>query len=104
MAAKGQPYTSGHWVVKAGEEEEFVKRWTQFTEWSQKNAAGAETFGLIQDANDSRRFLSFGAWTDADSVDAWRGSEEFRQQLGRCREVCEEFEAHDYLLVAGSEV
>jgi heme-degrading monooxygenase HmoA len=55
-------------------------------------------------ANESRRFLSFGAWTDADSVEAWRGSDEVRRRLGRCREVCEEFEAHDFLLVAGSQI
>jgi heme-degrading monooxygenase HmoA len=103
MAAKGKPYTSGRWVVKAGGEEEFIKRWTEFTDWSLEHAAGAENFSLIQNASDPTLFLSFGAWRDTDSVEGWRGSDEFRQRLGRCRELCEEFEAQDYALVAAPE-
>jgi hypothetical protein len=28
MVKKGQPYTSGNWLVKAGSEESFIDRWT----------------------------------------------------------------------------
>ena len=98
--ANGQPYTSGRWLVRSGEEEEFIRRWTDFTDWSLDSADGAESFALIQNVGDRRRFLSFGAWRDGASVEGWRGSEEFRQRLGRCRELCDEFEAQDYELVS----
>jgi heme-degrading monooxygenase HmoA len=55
---------------------------------------------LIQDSNDPRRFLSFGAWADGESVQTWRSSPEFSERLGKCRELCEEFEAHDFGLVS----
>jgi heme-degrading monooxygenase HmoA len=102
MASKGQPFTSGRWVVKAGDEDEFIERWTAFTEWSLENVAGAEDFALIQDAGDSTRFLSFGAWKDTDSVQGWRNSPEFGERLGHCRELCDDFEARDYVLVSAA--
>jgi heme-degrading monooxygenase HmoA len=97
---EGQPYTSGNWLVKEGEVDAFIAEWSAFTEWSLEDASGAESFVLIQDSGDPRRFLSFGAWADPESVTAWREGDEFRERLGRCRALCEEFEAHDYVAVA----
>ena len=57
MAKIGQPYSSGSWLVKEGSEEDFVSRWTIFVEWSLKNAPGLESGLLIQDSDNSRRFL-----------------------------------------------
>jgi len=50
-------------LVEVGSEESFIDRWTAFTEWPLKNAPGAETFILIQDSGDPRRFVSFGGGT-----------------------------------------
>ena len=100
MAKIGQPYTSGRWLVKAGNEEAFIERWTAFTQWSLNNAPGAESFVLIQDTSDPRRFLSFGAWDNLAAVTTWRQSPEFGELLGECRALCEEFEPHDYALAA----
>lgn len=41
-----------------------------------------------------------GTWADLESVRAWRGTPEFAQLLGRCRELCEKFHAGDYSLAA----
>jgi heme-degrading monooxygenase HmoA len=98
--SSGQPYTAGSWLVSPGREDEFVAAWTEFTAWSLDHAPGAESFVLIRHAADPLRFLSFGAWTDVDSVVGWRGSEGFRERLGRCRALCERFEGHDYTVVA----
>jgi hypothetical protein len=59
MAKIGQPYTSGAWLVRAGSEEAFIERWTNFTQWSLKNAPGAESFVLLRDSIERRRFVSF---------------------------------------------
>ena len=96
----GQPYTSGRWLVRAGSEQTFIERWTAFTEWSLNNAPGAESFVLVRDTADPRRFLSLGAWENQEAVMQWRESPEFSELLGECRAVCEEFEPHDYTLAA----
>ena len=100
MASVGQPYSSGSWVVKEGSETEFVARWTRFITWSKENAPGAESFHLIQDAQDPRRYLSFGRWSDAGAVSAWKERPEFKQLLGECRELCEDFASRDYTLAS----
>src|SRR3712207_5162062 len=96
MAKIGQPYTSGAWLVRAGSEEDFIERWTNFTQWSLKNAPGAESFVLLRDITERRRFVSFGAWDDVEAVVAWRQRPEFSELLGECRALCEEFEPHVY--------
>jgi heme-degrading monooxygenase HmoA len=100
MAKIGRPYTSGIWVVREGNEDEFISRWTEFTEWSLANAPGAESFLLIRQDADPRQFISFGAWEEADAVSAWRATPEFQRRLGACRELCEDFKGVDHTLVA----
>ena len=96
MIRTGQPYTAGSWLVCAGREDQFVAAWTDFAGWSLEHASGAESCVLIRHATDPVRFLSFGAWTDADAVAGWRGSKGFHERLGTCRTLCEKFEGHDY--------
>jgi heme-degrading monooxygenase HmoA len=100
MAKIGQPYTQGTWVVQPGNEAAFIDRWTEFTEWSLANAAGAQSFLLLRDAEDERRFISVGAWEDMDTVNAWRATPAFAERLAACRELCEEFRATDHRLSA----
>jgi heme-degrading monooxygenase HmoA len=100
MAALGQPFTSGRWLVREGSEKEFIGRWSALTLWSLREAEGAQFFYLIQDTREPRRFLSFGAWDEPESVQAWRQQPKFGELLGACRELCDEFEAHDYTLAS----
>jgi heme-degrading monooxygenase HmoA len=100
MAKEGQPYTSGNWIVKEGSEKEFIARWTDFTQWALANAPGAESFVLIREVADPRRFVSFGAWEDAETVKAWRERPEFQQGLAACRALCEDFRPSDSTLAA----
>jgi heme-degrading monooxygenase HmoA len=93
-------YVSGNWIVKSGSEQEFVSRWTAFTQWSLDNSDGAEDFLLLNDAESPTHFISMGTWRDEASIKAWRSSPEFAQLLGRCRELCEDFRGVDYTLAA----
>jgi heme-degrading monooxygenase HmoA len=100
VAQIGQPYASGRWLVKAGSEDDFIERWTTFTQWSLDNAPGAESFVLIRDTAEPRRFLSLGAWENQEAVTQWRERPEFSELRDACRELCEEFEPHDYTVAA----
>ena len=100
MQGIGMPFVSGRWTVKPGSEDEFVTRWTAFTQWSLDNAKGARGFYLLRDEKEPNRFVSLGYWDDKASIGAWRQSPEFAEKLGRARELCDEFEARDYALAA----
>jgi heme-degrading monooxygenase HmoA len=95
MAKVGQPYTCGIWTVREGSEEEFVTRWNELVSSA---PAGGESFILIQDRKDPRRFISFGAWDDWGSADGWRAGEAFAARMSSCRELCEDFRPNDSTL------
>jgi heme-degrading monooxygenase HmoA len=99
MAQVGQPYTSGSWTVRDGSQDEFVARWTKFV-GTAADDPGAESFVLIQDRTNPRQFVSFGAWRDWGSVDAWRASTVFAEHMRACRELCEDFRPGDSTLRA----
>jgi heme-degrading monooxygenase HmoA len=100
MEKRGQAYSSGNWLVQQGNEEDFIARWTTFAEWSLENAPGAEAIVLVQDSDNPRHFLSLGAWVDEEAISAWRQMPTFRELLGACRELCEEFDARFYTLAS----
>ena len=100
MAEIGQPYASGNWLVQAGREDDFVERWTTFTQWSLDNAPGTESFTLLRDTAQPRRFLSIGTFESQEAVTQWRERPEFTELRDACREVCELFEPHDYTVAA----
>ena len=102
MAESGQPYSMGDWTVKDGHDEAFIAEWRSFAEWSMATAAGARSAKLLRDSGNRRHFISLGEWESPDAMSAWRGSEEFSERLGRCREHCEDFEAHDYSAAAST--
>ena len=96
----GTLYASGNWHVKAGNEDEFIKRWKEFTQWSLDNVAGARSFTLLRNETDGSHFISLGEWEDADSRAKWRSTEQFPKLLGRCRDVCEDFVGGDFAFAA----
>ena len=97
MPRIGQPFTCGIWTVQDGREEEFVVRWTALVS-SAEALPGAESFLLIQDRQDPHRFISFGAWDEWASADAWRASATFGDAMRACRELCADFRPNDSTL------
>jgi len=94
------PYASGNWIVTVGREQEFVKRWTEFLEWTRSAFTELQSAHLIQDLDDSRHFVSFSSWDTAEAVKQWRSRQEFAVKLGACRPLCDEFRASDFALAA----
>jgi quinol monooxygenase YgiN len=65
-------------------------------EWSLNNAPGAESFVLVRSTEEPRKFLSLGAWENQGAQERWREMPRMQELLGQCRELCEEFEFHQY--------
>jgi heme-degrading monooxygenase HmoA len=89
----GQHYSHTVWIVKPGQEEEFVRRWSAFEEWSA--AEGLSARGkLLRDVDDPRRFISFGPWETLQAIRRWRMLPQFQEHARRLGEVLERFDAH----------
>lgn len=104
MGSAIEAYTSGDWTVKAGREEEFVARWTEFIDAALTNAAGAGRFVLLRDNHNPRHFVSTGSWADQASIDRWRTSPGFGELFGRVRELCEHDSNSNYSVAAAPTV
>ena len=83
-------YTSGDWQVRAGSEDAFVARWTEFLEFARASAPGFVSARLFRDATDACHFVSIGEWQSEATQAAWRGMPGFAEKLGACRALCEQ--------------
>jgi heme-degrading monooxygenase HmoA len=93
-----ETYTSGKWVVKAGEEEAFVQAWTDFVTWA-STMPGSGTFRLVRDVEQPGHYMSFAPWESAEATSSWRSLPEFPERLGQVRSHCEDFQPSTYELV-----
>lgn len=92
MDRTGLIFTLGLWSVKARNEEAFKSAWERFAKWTSRNQPGALEAYLLQDAEEPRRFISFGPWKDADSIRAWRQRPEFKEFFARAKTLCDEIQ------------
>jgi heme-degrading monooxygenase HmoA len=93
-----ETYTSGTWLVKAGEEDAFVEAWKAFVTWA-SSMPGSGTFRLVRDLDSPRRYMSFAPWESFGAQQAWKELPEFRERIGRVRSHCEDFQPSTLELV-----
>jgi len=85
-----ETYTSGTWIVKAGEEDAFVGEWKAFVTWASA-MPGSGTFRLVRDLEQPGRYQSFAPWESFEAQNAWKEQPEFRERIGRVRSYCDDF-------------
>lgn len=96
-------YTLGIWKVKPGKEKELIKEWTKFANWSRKNVSGAGQAYLLQDENDSLRFISFGPWDKESSIQLWRETNEFKNFVAKVKDLCDDFQPNTLRIASVSD-
>jgi heme-degrading monooxygenase HmoA len=90
-------YTSGDWHVREGSEDEFIKRWEEFTGWARTNAHGH--FSLIRENDEPRHFVSIGRFASPDDVKKWMSSPQFQDAYDAVGGLCDSFHGAAYSLV-----
>ena len=80
-----ETYTHGVWVVKEGEEDDFVAAWRDFVSWGSESD-GSGTFRLVRDVDDPSRFMSFAPWESFEAQQAWKGTDEWRERMARVQQ------------------
>jgi heme-degrading monooxygenase HmoA len=83
-------YVAASWQVKEGSEEEFIKRWKEFTTWSLEHASGARSFTLLRSEVEPTRFISYGTWTDRAAIEAWWELPGFMERYESTQSLCVE--------------
>jgi heme-degrading monooxygenase HmoA len=81
-------YSSNEWIVRAGNEDEFLRTWAEFSRWGRGLAPGSGHTRLLRDGNNPRRFVSFGDW-DSESLAMVRSQPEYGAFNRRLEELVE---------------
>jgi quinol monooxygenase YgiN len=82
-------YTCGVWIVKDGKEDEFKQRWQAGADAAALEFAGVK-FMLLQDRDDTRRFVSLGeGWRNAEQIEAARSLPSYQDSMAETWRVLE---------------
>ena len=74
-------YTSGIWVVKAGREADFARRWQESADSIALSVPDLK-FMLLHDRENPRRFISLGeGWRNAEQIEAARSTPDFQDAM-----------------------
>jgi heme-degrading monooxygenase HmoA len=92
-------FTSGRFEVEPGNEEAFIDAWSEFAAWASRRP-GAQTLRLFRDVRNTGRFISIGQWDNAEAVQAWKSSPEFKERIARVVKQATEFEPTELVTLA----
>jgi heme-degrading monooxygenase HmoA len=62
-----KPYTYTTRRVRAGSEDEFVRRWSEWVDWSHREGLEAPAL-LLRELEDPQAFISLGPWANMAAV------------------------------------
>jgi heme-degrading monooxygenase HmoA len=85
--------------VRAGSEDEFVRRWSEWVDWSHREGLEAPAL-LLRDLEDPQEFISFGPWANMAAVRSWRALAGYQERVARLSEVLDSFEPRTLEIVA----
>jgi heme-degrading monooxygenase HmoA len=89
-------FTAGRFEVEPGNEDAFIDAWSEFAAWASERP-GARTLRLFRDVRNPGRFVSLGRWEDADAIQAWKSSSEFKERIGRVVTQATDFEPTEHV-------
>ncbi len=95
-----EPYTMGQWAVKPGREKEFIATWKEFADWTRRSRYGMIEASLLQDTEDPHLFRSYGNWEDADSINEWRQTPEWKKYYSKLKGLCQDIQIRTLKSVA----
>src|SRR2546423_7179140 len=80
-----KPYTHTTWRVRAGSEVEFVRRWSEWVDWSHREGLEAPALPL-RDLENPQAFISFGPRANMAAVRSWRALAGYQERGARLSE------------------
>jgi quinol monooxygenase YgiN len=84
-------FTYGRFEVGPENEDAFVEAWSVFATWISRRP-GNRSVRLMRDIRNTGRLVSVGTWDDAEAVQAFKSTPEFKEQLGRVVKLAKDFE------------
>jgi heme-degrading monooxygenase HmoA len=92
-------WTYSTWIVKPGQEDEFVRRWKDWAQHAAREGLGSKA-KLLRDLDNPNRFISYGRWASPEHVAHWRTGDTFHEHTAPLHEVIESFNPHTFEEIA----
>ena len=83
-------YSLSMWIIKSGQSDAFVKMWKDIANYITQNSKGVIDFTLMQDADQSNVFFSFGRWENSDVLNIWSESPEFESFMNKIKPLIDD--------------
>ena len=96
-------YTLAIWNVKSGMEKEFINEWAAFAKWINNTISETGTGYLLQDMATPLKFISFGPWSNEQTMQQWGENNEFRNHVIKLIELCDDFQPNNLKVVSSSD-
>lgn len=87
-----QLYAVAIWLARDGRQADLVNAWLALGDWAARHQPGAVEALILQDIHRPQRLVSVDVWQDAESLDAWRATPEYRAFMLEARELCDRVE------------
>jgi heme-degrading monooxygenase HmoA len=84
-------FTYGRFEVDPENEDAFVEAWSEFATWRSRRP-GNRSVRLMRDVRNTGRLVSVGKWDNAEAVQAFKSTGEFKEQLARVVKLAKDFE------------
>ena len=84
-------FTYGRFEVEPESEDAFVEAWSEFATWISRRS-GNQSVRLMRDVRNTGRLVSVGKWDNAEAVQAFKSTPEFKEQLARVVKLAKDFE------------
>lgn len=88
MDEENQRFSVGIWLVEPGKENEFVATFSDFAKWVFSRSLGAGEVYLLQDIQQSNRFITCGPWENLQKIEEWRKLPEFKDFFAKAKGMC----------------
>jgi len=93
-------YTAGDWYSKPEQQDEFVRRWHERCKIAVAEIDSEGWNVLLRDKEDSRHYVSLGAFHDEIAFVTWRDGDGLKNHLAELSEVLEHAETSLFEVVA----
>ena len=101
MEKIGQLFRLGLWTVKPENAAEFIAAWQSSAEWLAQNLPGERGGVLMEDINDSGKFISFAPISVSENVEEAMAKAEFQALMSRVMDLCEGVKPNNMRVVGG---
>lgn len=95
----GKRFRLGIWAVKPEKRVEFIEAWQTSSDWLVQRLPNEKGAVLLEDTNDSARFISYAPISDPEQANELMSGTEFQVLWAKVIQFCDDVKPHNMRVV-----